>query len=186
MSDTDNETAAYTPEEMCTIISGLSKDDMKVLALYAARFASTLPGTDPKDLLHHALLKASLGERRCPRGTAPITFLGNAMKSELSNLRRKSKQTESIGDQEPDFEEVDDDSPEAWAERMDDLKHAMEEVQQGFGDDTRPMLVFEGRAEGLSRHEIRELLGLDPVAYESLEKKIRRFMNKKLSERRAL
>lgn len=186
MTDTDGDTAAYTPEEMCAIIDSLSKDDMRRLALYAARFANTLPGIDPKDLLHHALLKASLGERRCPRSTAPITFLGNVMRSELSNLRRKSKQTEPIGDQELDFEEVDDDSPEAWAERMDNLKHAMEEVQRAFGDDTRPMVVFEGRAEGLSRDEIRELLDLDPVAYESLERKIRRFMNKKLSERRGI
>lgn len=178
-------TDVYTPEEMCEIIGDLSKDDTKRLALYAARLANTLPGVDPKDLLHHTLLKASLGERRCPRDTAPITFLSNAMRSELSNLRRKSKQTESIGDQEQDVEVVDDDSPEAWVERMDDLKQAMEEVQEAFGDDTRPMIVFEGRAEGLSRDEIRELLGLDPVAYESLERKIRRFMNKRLSERRA-
>ena len=184
MTDKNHE-AAYTPEEMCAIIGGLSRDDTSRLALYAARLANTLPGVDPKDLLHHALLKASLGERRCPRDVAPITFLGNAMKSELSNLRRKSRQTEPIDDQEQDFEAVGDASPETWVERMDDLKHAMEEVQQAFGDDTRPMLVFEGRAEGLSRGEIRELLGLDQVAYESLEKKIRRFMNKRLSERRA-
>ena len=185
MTDTDDE-AVYTPEEMCGIIGNLSKDDTRRLALYAARIANTLPGVDPRDLLHHALLKASLGERRCPRHAAPITFLGNVMRSELSNLRRKSRQIESIGDQEQGFEHVDDDSPEAWVERMDDLKHAMEEVQQAFGDDVRPMLVFEGRAEGLSRDEIRDLLGLDQVAYESLEKKIRRFMNKRLSERRAI
>jgi DNA-directed RNA polymerase specialized sigma24 family protein len=183
VTDTDDE-AVYTPEEMCAIIAGLSKDDTRRLALYAARLANTLPGVDPRDLLHHALLKASLGERRCPRDAAPSTFLGNVMKSELSNLRRKSRQSESISDQEQVFEHVDDDSPEAWVERMDDLKHAMEEVQQAFGDDVRPMLVFEGRAEGLSRDEIRDLLGLDQVAYESLEKKIRRFMNKRLSERR--
>ncbi|WP_092704886.1 sigma-70 family RNA polymerase sigma factor [Rhodanobacter glycinis] len=186
MTDTDDGTAVYTQEEMCAIIGDLSKDDTKRLALYAARLANTLPGVDPKDLLHHALLKASLGERRCPRDATAITFLGNAMRSELFNLRRKSKQTESMGDLEQDFEDVDDESPEAWVERMDDLKHAMEEVQQAFGDDTRPMLVFEGRAEGLSRDEIRELLGLDQLAYESLEKKIRRFMNKRLSERRAI
>jgi len=186
VTDTNDDEAAYTLKEMCAIIDGLSKSDMQRLALYAARFANTLPGTDPRDLLHHALLKASLGERQCPRGTAPITFLGNVMRSELSNLRRKSKQTEPVGDQEPDFEEVDDDSPEAWAERMDDLKRAIEEVQRAFGDDTRPMIVFEGRAEGLSRDEIRELLDLDLVAYESLEKKIRRFMNKRLSEGRAI
>jgi DNA-directed RNA polymerase specialized sigma24 family protein len=185
VTDTDDE-AVYTPGEMCAIIGDLSKDDTRRLALYAARLANTLPGVDPKDLLHHALLKASLGERRCPRDAAPITFLGNVMKSELSNLRRKSRQTEPIDDEEQGFEHVDDDSPEAWVERMDDLKHAMEEVQQAFGDDTRPMLVFEGRAEGLSRDEIRDLLGLDQVAYESLEKKIRRFMNKRLSERRAI
>lgn len=184
MTDTDE--AVYTPEEMCAIIGDLSKDDIKRLALYAARLANTLPGADPEDLLHNALLKASLGERRCPRDAAPITFLGNVMRSELSNLRRKSRQTEAIGDQEQDSEGVDDDSPEARVERMDELKHAMEEVQQAFGDDTRPMLVFEGRAEGLSRDEIRDLLGLDQVAYESLEKKIRRFMNKRLSERRAI
>lgn len=186
MTDKEDDVAVYTPEEMCAIIGNLSKDDTGRLALYAARLANTLPGIDPKDLLHHALVKASLGERRCPRDAAPVAFLGNAMRSELFNLRRKSKQTESIGDHEQDYEDIDDESPEAWAERMDDLKHAVEEVQSAFGDDTRPMLVFEGRAEGLSRDEIRDLLGLDRVAYESLEKKIRRFINKKVSERRAI
>ena len=106
MTDTDDE-AVYTPEEMCAIIGDLSKVDTRRLALFAARLANTLPGVDPKDLLHHALLKASLGERRCPRDAVPITFLGNAMRSELSNLRRKSRQTESIGDQEQAFEDVD-------------------------------------------------------------------------------
>jgi hypothetical protein len=36
------------------------------------------------------------------------------MRSELSNLRRKSRQTEPIDDEEQGFEHVDDDSPEAW------------------------------------------------------------------------
>jgi DNA-directed RNA polymerase specialized sigma24 family protein len=170
---------------MCAIISGLSKDDMNRLALYAARLANTLAGVDPKDLLHHALLKASLGERQCPRDTHPVAFLGNVMRSELSNLRRKAKQTESISEREHEFEGTDHETPEVWAQRTDDLKNAIAEVAMAFGDDERPMLVFEGRAEGLSREEIRELVGLDQVAFESLEKKIRRFMNKRLSERRA-
>jgi DNA-directed RNA polymerase specialized sigma24 family protein len=185
VTDGNGAKPVYSPEEMCTIIDGLSNIDMDRLALCATRLANTMGGVEAKDLLHHALLKAALGDRRCPKDVNPIVFLRNAMKSELFNLRRKSERTESATGQECELEDIDDDTPEIWAERAEDLKWAVDQMKQAFGDDDRPMLIFEGRAEGMSREEIRELVGMDSVHFESLEKKLRRFVNTKLSARRA-
>ncbi len=185
MTDGNGARPVHTPEEMCTIIHDLSKEEMDRLTLYAARLANTLGGIEARDLLHQALIAATVGDRRCPKGVNPVAFLCNAMKSNLFNLRRKSKKTESATSQEDELDAVANDNPELWVERMETLKGFMDEMKKAFGDDERPLLVFEGRAEGMSREEIGELVGLDPVQFASLEKKIRRFMNKRLSERRA-
>ena len=185
MTDESGKKPVHSPEEMCVIIDGFSKDEMNRLFLYATRLANTLGGVEARDLLHHALVKSTIGERRCPRDTNPLTFLCNAMKSELSNLRRKSKLTESVTDQEYVAEGIDDDTPESLVERTDEVTWAIEQIKEAFGDDERPLLILEGRAAGLSREEIRGLVEMEPVAFESLERKIRRFLNAKFSERRA-
>lgn len=185
MTDGNGAKPVHTPEEMCTIIHDLSKEEMDRLTLYATRLANSLGGVEARDLLHQSLIAATLGDRRCPKDVNPVAFLCNAMKSNLFNLRRKSKQTESATGKEDELDAVANDDPELWFEQMETLKGFMDDMRKAFGDDERPLLVFEGRAEGMNRDEIAELVGLDPVQFASLERKIRRFMNKRLSERRA-
>jgi DNA-directed RNA polymerase specialized sigma24 family protein len=170
---------------MCAIIAALSKEDIDRLRLAAERLANTLGGIDARDLLHEAFLASTLGIRRCPKDVEPVTFLINAMRSNLSNLRRKSKRTESATDHEEELAGVTDETPELYVQRMETLKGIVKEMQQTFGDDERPMLVFEGRAEGMTREEIRELVDLDPVQFESFEKRLRRFVNNRLFPGRA-
>lgn len=185
MTDGNQAKPVHTPEEMCAIIRALSKEDIDRLRLAAERMANTLGGIDARDLLHEAFLASTLGTRHCPKDVNPVTFLINAMRSNLSNLRRKSKQVESATGHEEELADTTDETPELYFERMETLKGIVKEMQQTFGDDESPMLIFEGRAEGMTREEIRELLGLDPVPFESLEKRLRRFVNNRLSPRRA-
>lgn len=185
MTDGNGARPIHTPDEMCAIIDALSKDEVDRLTLYAVRLANTLGGVDARDLLHEAFVASTVGDRRCPKDVSPVAFLGNVMKSNLSNERRKSKRTESATGKEDELDTVAGDNPELWIEQMDALKSIIEEMKKAFGDDDRPLLVLEGRAEGMSREEIRQLVELEPVQFESLEKKIRRFMNKRLSDRRA-
>jgi DNA-directed RNA polymerase specialized sigma24 family protein len=170
---------------MCAVIAALSKEDIDRLRLAAERMANTLGGIDARDLLHEAFLASTLGKRRCPKDVEPVKFLINAMRSNLFNQRRKSKRMESATDHEEELAGTTDETPELCAERMQTLKGIVREMQQAFGDDERPMLVFEGRAEGMTREEIRELVDLDPVQFESFEKRLRRFVNNRLSPRRA-
>lgn len=186
MNDRIGAKPVHTPEEMCAIIDALSKEDMDRLMLCALRLANSLEGTEARDLLHQAFIAATIGDRRCPKDVNPIAFLCNAMKSNLFNLRRKSKQTESVTGQEDDLDEANEENPELWLQRMETLKSVITQMQDVFGDDERPMLVFEGRADGMTREEIREMLGLDWTQYESLEKKIRRSISKRLPPRRAV
>jgi len=175
----------HSPEEMCAIIGALSQEDIDRLTLVAASLANMLGGVDGEDLLHDAFVASTIGKRRCPKDVNPVAFLIGAMRSNLSNLRRKSLHTESSTGQEDDLVAIADDTPERWMERMDILRGIAEELKEAFGDDERPLLVLEGRLDGMTRDEIRELVELDWPQFESLEKKIRRFMSKRLSERRA-
>jgi DNA-directed RNA polymerase specialized sigma24 family protein len=175
----------HSPEEMCAIIGALSQEDIDRLTLVAASLANMLGGVDGEDLLHDAFVASTIGKRRCPKDVNPVAFLIGAMRSNLSNLRRKSLHTESSTGQEDDLVAIADDTPERWMERMEILKGIAEELKEAFGDDERPLLVLEGRLDGMTRDEIRELVELDWPQFESLEKKIRRFMSKRLSERRA-
>lgn len=185
MTDGNQAKPVHTPEEMCAVIGALSKEDIDRLTLAATRMANTMGGIDARDLLHDAFLASTVGDRRCPKDVNPITFLINVMRSNLFNHRRKSEKMESSTAREEELEIIAEDNPELWLERMDNLTNVANEMKKAFGDDDRPLLVLEGRGEGMSRQEIRELVELDPVPFASLEKRIRRFMNKRLSEGRA-
>jgi RNA polymerase sigma factor (sigma-70 family) len=185
LTDGNQAKPVHTTEEMCAIIRALSKEDIDRLRLAAERMANTLGGIDAEDLLQEAFLASTAGTRHCPKDVDLVTFLINVMRSHLFNLRRKSKRMESATGHEEELADITDETPELCFERMETLKGIVKEMQQTFGDDERPMLVFEGRTEGMTREEIRELVGLDPVQFESLEKKLRRFVNNRLSPRRA-
>lgn len=185
MTDGNAARPVYSPEEMCRIIDAFSQEEIDRLTLAAASLANMLGGVEGRDLLHDAFVASTIGQRRCPKDVNPVTFLIGAMRSNLSNLRRKALHTESSTGQEDDLVAIDDDTPERWMERMEVLKGIADELKDAFGEDERPLLVMEGRLEGMSRDEIRELVGLDWTQFESLEKKIRRFMSRRLSNRRA-
>jgi DNA-directed RNA polymerase specialized sigma24 family protein len=185
LTDEQSVKPVHSPDEMCAIIDGLSAEAKQRLTLCAQRLANTLAGVDAQDLMQEAFVAVAEGRRHCPKDVDVVAFFCNAMKSNLFNIRRKSKMTVSATNMEDELDAIADDNPEKWIERMEEMKLALHEVKEAFGDDDRPMMVFEGRAEGMSREEIRDLVDLGPVQFESFEKKLRRFANKSLASRRA-
>ena len=185
MTDGSAQPLARSPDEMRAFIDELSPDDTNRLALYATRLAQTAGGIEAEDLLQNAFIAAISGSRQCPLDVPPLTFLMGAMKSDLFNERRKNQRFQSSTGHEEELDAVDDYTPERRLEWMDQLKRFAAELKDAFGDDDKPMLAFEGRIEGMNREEIRELVGLDIVQYESLERKIRRYMSARISDGRA-
>ncbi len=179
---TDGDDHRHRPlAELRSFIEALSGPDWARLAAYAARLARTADWTQAQDLLHSAFLAALSGDRKCPVSVNPLTFLMGAMRSNLDNDRGKDRWTDVVADLEDKTYQhltVGLDTPERMQERLDSVLELKNAITKEFGDDDRPFLVFEGRIEGISRQEIRELLGMQPTEFESLERRLRRFMTK--------
>lgn len=180
MTDGDDHSRHRPPEELRSFIETVSDQDLARLTAVAARLARTADWATPQDLLHSAFLAAISGDRKCPIDVQPLTFLMGAMRSILDNERGKDSWAD-VTDLEDDQHQhlvVNLETPERLQERLDsilELKHAL---SKEFDDDDRPYFVFEGRMEGLSRSEIRDLLGMQQTEFESLERRLRRFMTK--------
>lgn len=180
MNDGDDHSRHLPPGELRLFIETMSDLDRVRLTAVAARLARTADWTTPQDLLHSAFLAAISGDRRCPADVKPLTFFMGAMRSILDNERGKDSWTEvaDLDDDQHQHLVVDLETPDRLQERLDsilELKHAL---TQEFGEDDRPYIVIEGRMEGLSRPEIRDLLGMQQTEFESFERRLRRFMTK--------
>lgn len=180
MNDGDDHSRHLSPGELQSFIETMSDLDRARLTAVAARLARTADWTTPQDLLQSAFLAAISGDRKCPVDVKPLKFLMGAMRSNLDNERGKDSRMD-VTDLEDDQNQhlvVDLETPERLQERLDsilELKHAL---SKEFGDDDRPYFVIEGRMEGLSRPEIRDLLGMQQTEFESFERRLRRFMTK--------
>jgi DNA-directed RNA polymerase specialized sigma24 family protein len=180
MTDGDDHSRHRSPEELRSFIETMVDHDLVRLTVYAARLARTADWTAPQDLLQSAFLAAISGDRKCPVDVKPLIFLMGAMRSILDNERTKDSWADVIDLEDEQHQQlvVNLETPERLQERLDsilELKHAL---TNEFGDDERPFLVFEGRMEGMSRPEIRDLLGMQQTEFESLERRLRRFITK--------
>lgn len=180
MTDGDAISRHRSPEELQSFIEKMPDQDLARLTSVAARLARTADWTTPQDLLHSAFLAAISGDRKCPVDVKPLTFMMGAMRSILDNERGKDSWAD-VTDLEDDSNQqlvVNLETPERLQERLDSILELKDALSKEFGDDGRPYLVFEGRMEGLSRPEIRDLLDMQQTEFESLEHRLRRFMTK--------
>lgn len=174
-----------SPEELRAFIESMSPEEKRRLLAAAVVLARTAYCGDPEDLMQEAFAAAMSGTRKCPVDVHPLKFLSMAMKSILSNERDRMARVDLVDMQDEDNQHLAGscESPVDLLERVERIKDLARTVTAHFGDDDRPMMIFEGRAEGLSRAEIREILEMDQVEFESLERRLRRFMNKEFPGR---
>lgn len=180
MTEGDDPSRHRSPDDLRAFIQDMPDQDHARLIAVAARFAKTADWTTAQDLLQGAFLSAISGDRRCPADVDPLVFLIGAMRSILSNERDKDSRSDEtdLEDERHQHLVVNLDTPERMLERLDAILELNDAITKEFDGDDRPFMVFEGRIEGMSRAEIRDMLEMDQTAFESLERRLRRLMNK--------
>lgn len=180
MTDGDDHSRHRSPEELRSFIETMPDQDFARLTAVAARLARTADWATPEDLLQSAFLAALSGDRKCPADVKPQSFLMGAMRSILDNERGKDSWAD-VTDLEDDQHQhlvVNLETPERLQERLDSILELKDALSKQFGGDDRAYFVFECRMEGLSRPDIRDLLGMPQTEFESFERRLRRFMTK--------
>ena len=182
----------YSDDEVMALISALSVEEQRRLAMLARNRAQTLPGVEAGMLLNEAVVRTIDGRRNWPRGVSADRFLDQTMRSIVSNdwkhLSVESKygviseQQAKKGCEEysgiPD--EITDSVPDPA--RIIYVEQRLEQVFKALASDHNAIAVAMGRAEQKTQREIQETFGLTARDYESARKRFDRVMAKMFSE----
>lgn len=171
--------------EVREILDQMSAADWRRAERYAAARAHGLRNVAGEDLLNEACVQLLGGQRRFPRGHAPLVVLRSAMRSEASNAR-KSGWERRVDDRfivEP-TEEVDDSgevdsrtlAPGAVAPHTPEeeslAKEQFDAVAKVLEGDVDVELVAMAWADGLRGKEAIEASGLSPKAYDAARNRL--------------
>lgn len=145
-----------------------------------AQIRSAAGALSADDLLQEALTRALEGSRKCPRNVSVFRFLDGVMQSISSDdvkarMRRPEQTFSSMGDDEAAFD-APDGGPSAEQKIVDEqavsaIKKAMIDL---FADDPVAQTIVEGDMEDMKGEELRALTELDPKAFASKRRFIRR------------
>lgn len=145
-----------------------------------AQIRSAAGALSADDLLQEALTRALEGSRKCPRNVGVFRFLDGVMQSISSDdvkarMRRPEQTFSSMGDDEAAFD-APDGGPSAEQKIVDEqavsaIKKAMIDL---FADDPVAQTIVEGDMEDMKGEELRALTELDPKAFASKRRFIRR------------
>ena len=171
-------------EEIVAALDSLSVHDKFKLKEVEKVF---LRGTDLSagDLLHEAMCAVIVGDRKWPRGLAPMAFIIQTMRSLTSHKRAKHRRETADGGAAQDAA---DGAAVMYSAKASDPEQILIEQEsedtvsamQGCfdGDEQAQMLVL-GWSEGCRGKELRELVGVDQAALDYVIKRVRRAMLKR-------
>ncbi len=177
-----------TVEEARIAIAQLGPADMLRLAKAAAYFGYR-NGRLADDLRQEALVRVLDGRRKCPRTVKPALFLSNVMRSIASERDRDSEHA--------DLDEMEAIGAPAAASMSSHGSDLLEQVRAKidggqllrkaldlFEDNERAKTMFEGIVEEMEGQELRELLGVSQVEFDSLRRLVRRRLDKHFQGRK--
>lgn len=135
-------------------------------------------GLEWRDLLHEVFIRVLDGRRRWPRDVPFVAFMAQSMRSIASETRQADLvEFGALGEHEPGDEQgivnvlaKTDITPE----REMAGRQMLLEIEALFAGDAIGLAVLEGIARGDSAGEVQAQLGLDPTAYASTLRRIRR------------
>lgn len=146
------------------------------------------------ELLQEAFRRALDGDRKCPVDVDVVRFLAEAMRSiahtEYKGAKRGPRHIPVLAPGEPDPRAMDLKDPTPNAEEQlaaeedandDDRKQRIIDL---FASDTEAQVIVEGMMEGVRGEDLRALTDLDPTAYQSKRRLIRRRIEKLIKERK--
>jgi len=143
------------------------------------------------ELLQEAFRRALDGARNCPVDVDIVRFLVKVMQSiansEYKGAKRRPRSVPLLAPGEPDTREVDPEDPTPNAEERlaadgDSNDDRKEKIIDLFADDTEAQVIVEGMMEGVRGEDLRALTDLDPMAYQSKRRLIRRRIEKLIKE----
>ncbi|WP_421933939.1 hypothetical protein [Phenylobacterium sp.] len=132
------------------------------------------------DLINEAVLRALDGNRRCPRKTAPVIFLANAMRSIVSAerasvaLHPRTQSLSATGTEGPFNVRSLDRNPEEMRLARDEFVERLQALDTLFADDEEAQMIIMADIDGLDADAIRELTGLNSTQYATARRRIRR------------
>ena len=138
---------------------------------------------DAEDLLQEAFRRALDGERKCPVDVDVVRFVAEAVRSiahsEYKGAKRRPRTVSLLPPDDPDAEPQGPEDPnpnveERLAADEDFLVERRQKIIALFGEDTVAQVIVEGMLEGTRGEDLRALTDLDPIAYESKRRLIRR------------
>lgn len=170
-----------TRDEIVSAIRSFTPADLARLNLVARKYSLGRP-MGAEDLLQEGYQRA-LDSRVCPANVDVVKFLAEAMRSiahgEAEKVENRHTFVSITSEPEGEAQSIPDGARSAEAQMIADEHDraciaAHSAIVSLFDDDPVAKLVLEGMMEELSVDDIRELTGLDKVAYESKRKLIRR------------
>jgi DNA-directed RNA polymerase specialized sigma24 family protein len=178
-----------TRAEIAAAIRGLSPAQWARLRAIAGHYRALGCPMEAKDLLQEAFRRA-LDERNCPVHVDIVRFLDLAMRSIRDGELKRAKRRPVLicglplaGEDAPIPEPLD---PAPRLLTADDEAGVRERKRQEviglFADDPAAQVIVEGIMEGMRGEDLRALTDLDPTAYESKRRLIRRRIEKRFKD----
>ena len=147
---------------------------------------------EAEDLLQEAFRRA-LDERNCPVSVDIVRFLAEAMRSIRDGELKRAKRRPVLvsppppGGQPAQAPDAIDPAPNAEerlaaADEDGARERKRQEIIGLFADDLAAQVIVEGIMEGTRGEDLRALTDLDPTAYQSKRRLIRRRIEKRFKE----
>lgn len=169
-----------TESEIKNLIQQLSEVELFKLGNIAKIFSRKTGGLiEADEILNSAILVIASGKRKFPRRLALLEFFSGIMRSIVSNEMRKAKRILAIADEDPEsnpilnaVDQTTDVESEAIAEQ------ALDRIYGLVKNDDEMTLLVMARCDGLSPDEVCALEGWNRTKYNSVQKRLRRTLNK--------
>ena len=184
-----SDTGFASPADCTQALSALGDADLLRLKRFAQYRAAGLPQLDWQDLLHDAIDRALSGRRRWPRAISFVLFMQQTIRSLAHEhwRRRVEGPTLTVADLNAGQALTYDTAADLEAptpEQLVEVRDSVRAVYDLFSGDQLIHTVLDGLAEGLTPEEIMSKTSLTAVAFASARRKIRRTVERALTEGR--
>lgn len=179
----------YSVDEVAQKLEVLTEGQLLKLTQLGRLWATRLRGYDPMDLVQEACVRL-LTERKWPRELPIEAMFHGAMRSIVAQWSPNANQeAQALVFEAECAQDEDGDSPlqranakmpkpDEMLEAEDEFKAELEAIEGHFQDDETVLEFILWKAEGYSPAEIQQELSLSPTQYDSILKRIRRYVLK--------
>lgn len=177
-AETDDE--YFTVTEIKQLIQQLSDAEILKLGQIARTYTSRnscLLNSD--ELLNQAIIVIASGKRKFPREVPLLAFFAKTMKSIASNEKRKASRKFTPVNDDPENDPIlnePDKTINVESEAITDQE--LENIYSLFEDDDDITLLLMAKCEGLTPDETCETTGWNRTQYNTVQKRLRRALNK--------